>query len=62
MDRNLGILLSGDKGIGKTLFLKMPAREAVKRGMIVIVVYRYYYGIGSFLVYEEKGINGIVKI
>ena len=50
MDRNLGILLSGDKGIGKTLFLKMLAREAVKRGMVVIVVDRYYYGIDSFLI------------
>lgn len=50
MDRNLGILLSGDKGIGKTLFLKMLTAEAVRRGMAVIVVDRYYSGIDAFLV------------
>ena len=50
MDRNLGILLSGDKGIGKTLFLKMLAKEAIRRGMVVIVVDRYYSGIDAFLI------------
>lgn len=50
MDRNLGILLSGDKGIGKTLFLKMLAAEAIQRGMVVIVVDRYYTGIDAFLI------------
>lgn len=49
MNRNLGVLLSGEKGMGKTLFLKMLAIEALKRGIPVIVVERYYDGISSFM-------------
>lgn len=48
-DRNLGVLLSGEKGIGKTLFVKLLAIEAMKRGMPVIVINRYYPGIDSYL-------------
>lgn len=31
-DRNLGVILSGDKGIGKSLFAKLLSIEAVNRG------------------------------
>ena len=48
-DRNLGILLSGAKGMGKTLFLRMLAVDALKRGFPVIVIDRYYEGISTFL-------------
>lgn len=48
-NRNFGILLSGEKGMGKTLFIKMTAVEALKRGLPVIVVDRYYEGISTFL-------------
>lgn len=49
INRNFGILLSGEKGIGKTLFIKMLAVEALKKDIPVIVVDRYYDGISSFL-------------
>ena len=48
-NRNFGVLLSGAKGMGKTLFLKMTAAEALKRGIPVIAVERYYEGISTFL-------------
>ena len=49
LDRNMGVLLSGEKGIGKTTFLKNLASEAIARGMPVIIVDRYIPGIDSFL-------------
>lgn len=48
-NRNFGVLLSGAKGMGKTLFIKMTALEALKRGIPVIVVDKYYEGISTFL-------------
>lgn len=48
-NRNFGVLLSGAKGMGKTLFIKMTALEALKRGLPVIVVDKYYEGISTFL-------------
>lgn len=47
--RNLGVILSGDKGIGKSLFAKMMAMRAVSEGYPVILVDTYYPGIASFL-------------
>lgn len=49
MDKSLGVILSGDKGIGKSLFIRLLAEEAVKVGMPVIVVNRAYKGIAEFL-------------
>lgn len=49
IERNLGVILSGDKGIGKSLFAKMMAMKAVSEGYPVILVDTYYPGIASFL-------------
>lgn len=38
MARSLGVMMSGDKGIGKSLFTQILASEAIKRGIPVIVV------------------------
>lgn len=46
--RNLGVILSGEKGIGKTLFAKMAAVRAVKEGMPVIFVNHCIPGIPDF--------------
>ena len=48
-ERNLGIILSGDKGIGKSLFAKMLAVEGVRRGYPVLIVPFYVEGISSFI-------------
>jgi len=47
--RNLGVILSGDKGIGKSLFAKILSIESIKRGIPLIIVDRYYRGIASYL-------------
>lgn len=48
-DRNLGVILSGDKGIGKSLFARLLAVRAVGQGIPVLVVDRYIAGIASYL-------------
>lgn len=55
-DRNLGVIMSGDKGIGKSLFAKLLSAEAVKRGIPVIIVDSYFSGISSFLESIEQEI------
>jgi SpoVK/Ycf46/Vps4 family AAA+-type ATPase len=47
--RNLGVILSGNKGIGKSLFARLLGREAVNRGIPVIIVEGFVDGIGSFI-------------
>lgn len=49
MDRSLGVILSGDKGIGKSLFAKMLSAEAIRSGIPVIVVDSYINGIASYI-------------
>lgn len=49
VDRNFGIILSGHKGVGKTLFTKILASEARKKGYPVIIVSTYFPGIAHFL-------------
>lgn len=49
MERNLGVILSGDKGIGKSLFAKMLAISAIGKGIPVVVVDKFYPGISSYL-------------
>lgn len=48
-ERNLGVILSGDKGIGKSLFAKLLASEGMKRNIPLIVVDTYVPGIASYI-------------
>lgn len=48
-DRNLGVILSGHKGIGKSLFAKLLSIEAIKTGIPMIVVDRYIPGIAAYI-------------
>lgn len=47
--RNLGVILSGDKGIGKSLTAKMIAKTAISGGYPVLLVSEYIPGIASFI-------------
>ena len=47
--RNLGVILSGDKGIGKSLFAKLLAIKAIENGLPMIVIDRYVPGIASYI-------------
>lgn len=48
-NRNLGVILSGNKGIGKSLFAKLLAEEAIKEGYPLIIVDSFIPGIASYL-------------
>ena len=48
-NRNLGVILSGNKGIGKSLFAKMLARDAVAKNYPLIIVDEYIPGLASFI-------------
>jgi hypothetical protein len=48
-NRNLGVILSGDKGIGKSLFSKMLAQKAIEQGLPLIIVNSYVRGIAEYL-------------
>lgn len=48
-NRNLGIMLSGDKGMGKSLFARMLGRVAVNKGLPVIIVNFYTPGIMNYI-------------
>ena len=47
--RNLGVMLSGDKGMGKSLFAKMLSIRAVEKGLPVIMVEDYTPSIAKFI-------------
>ena len=47
--RNLGVILSGDKGIGKSLTAKMIAKTAIENGYPVLLASEYIPGIASFI-------------
>lgn len=47
--RNLGVILSGDKGIGKSLFARLLAEKAIENEIPVIIVDSFIPGIASFL-------------
>lgn len=49
MDSSLGLILSGDKGIGKSLFIRLLGEEVIKLGMPVIIVNRAFQGIADFI-------------
>jgi len=48
-DRNFGVILSGQKGIGKSLFARILATNAISSGYPVITVNEYIPGIADFL-------------
>lgn len=48
-ERNLGVIISGKKGIGKSLFARMIAEEAVEIGYPVIIVSDAAPGIANFI-------------
>lgn len=49
VDRNFGVILSGPKGVGKTLFTKLLSRAARAEEYPVIIVSSYIPGIAHFL-------------
>lgn len=58
-DRNLGVILSGRKGIGKTLFAKMIADESIRRGYPVIMVNTATPGIENFIAGIKQSVTVI---
>lgn len=48
-DRNFGVLLSGQKGIGKSLFVRLVAQQAIADKLPVIVVSQAIPGIADFI-------------
>lgn len=48
-NRNLGVILSGDKGIGKSLFAKLLSVESVNKNIPVIIVDTYIPGVASYI-------------
>ena len=53
-DRNFGIILSGQKGIGKSLFARILAQKSIEAGMPVITVTGYIPGISDFIASIEQ--------
>lgn len=49
VDKNLGVILSGSKGIGKSLFAKLLSEKMIEAGIPVIIVDSYIPGIANFL-------------
>ena len=47
--RNLGVILSGDKGIGKSLFVRLLAEEGKKKDLPVIIVEKYIPDIAAYI-------------
>lgn len=47
--RNLGVILSGNKGIGKSLFARLLSAKAVEIGLPVIIVEQYIPGIAAYI-------------
>lgn len=54
VDRNFGVILSGRKGIGKSLFARLLAIHAREIGIPLILVSAYYPGIANFLTSIEQ--------
>jgi hypothetical protein len=48
-DRNLGVILSGNKGIGKSITAKLIAHKALKENLPVIIINTYINGIADYL-------------
>lgn len=48
-DRSLGVILSGDKGIGKSMFAKLVCEQAIKERLPVILVDACVPGLARFI-------------
>lgn len=48
-ERNLGVILSGNKGIGKSLFARLLSSKAVDAGLPVIIVDQFIPGIAAYI-------------
>ena len=48
-DRNLGVILSGQKGIGKSLFARILSQKAIDEGYPVLLANTYMPGIADFI-------------
>ena len=49
VNRNFGVILSGQKGIGKSLFARVLARKSLAQGYPLIIVDQYIPGIANFI-------------
>ena len=49
MNRSLGILLSGDKGIGKSLFVQLLATKYIEKGYPVFIIDKSYPGLFNYI-------------
>lgn len=49
VNRNFGVILSGQKGIGKSLFARVLARKSLALGYPLIIVDQYIPGIANFI-------------
>ena len=47
--RNMGVILSGDKGIGKSLFARCLCEQAVAAGHPVIIIDQFVPGIAAYI-------------
>ena len=47
--RSLGTILSGDKGIGKSIFAKLLCQKALEKGYPVLIADEAYRGIAHFI-------------
>ena len=47
--RNFGVMLSGEKGVGKSLFVRLLSRRLIQQGLPVIIVTNAIPGIASFI-------------
>ena len=48
-DRNLGVIISCDKGIGKSLFARLLSSKAIEKGMPVLIIDWCTRGLGDFI-------------
>ena len=53
-NRNLGVILSGAKGIGKSICAKLLAEDAIHQGYPLIVVNQYIPGIADYIASIEQ--------
>ena len=48
-NRNFGVILSGPKGVGKSLFAQLVAKKAMSENIPLIIVNQYINGIADFI-------------